>query len=305
MFKHKHSKFHIEWDEHSSNKNYNLLDLINDDIKIITFWVSEDKDYIFFLIKNKKNKNIYVFIYDDNLKKKYEINIGKIKLFNIQNITKKNCEDDDNNVINNKKLKRENTFNSFIIYDKLKSKPIIYKNISELYSLNPRDAIFEIFDVYNIFFFVGRNKDNTIKIFSKENKVKGIIKLNSYVSVLHKKDRNNFFSGHMNGTLIEWNIEYKKVTDYNSECMMMNNISLKREIKAHNNALITAINYNERHNIILTSDINGILYIRKYIDFELLTRIELRESNCFTTQILVNDFNLIYTITLIFLFIFP
>ena len=296
MFKHKHSKFHIEWDEHSSNKNYNLLDLINDDIKIITFWVSEDKDYIFFLIKNKKNKNIYVFIYDDNLKKKYEINIGKIKLFNIQNITKKNCEDDDNNVINNKKLKRENTFNSFIIYDKLKSKPIKYKNISELYSLNLRDAIFEIFDVYNIFFFVGRNKDNTIKIFSKENKVKGIIKLNSYVSVLHKKDRNNFFSGHMNGTLIEWNIEYKKVTDYNSECMMMNNISLKREIKAHNNALITAINYNERHNIILTSDINGILYIRKYIDFELLTRIELRESNCFTTQILVNDFNLIYTI---------
>ena len=292
MFKYKHSKFHSNWNENASNKHYQLSNLVDDNIKIITFWLSEDKDYIFFLIKNKKNKNIYIFIYDyDKVNKKYEINIGKIKLFNIQNTTRKKVEDDDNNI----DIKKEDTFNSFIIYDKLKSKPINYKNISVLYTLNPRDAIFEIFDLYDIFFFVGRNKDNTIKIYSKSNTIKGIIKLNSFVSVLHKKDIYNFFSGHMNGTLIEWNIEYKKVTDYNYK-YQMKNVSLKRELKAHNNALITAINYNERHNIILTSDINGILYIRKYIDFELLTKIELKENNCFTTQILVNDFNLIYTI---------
>ena len=286
MFKYKHSKFHSDWKENISYKHYYLLDLINDAIKIITFWISENKEYIFFLIKNIKNKNMYIFIYDDKMIKKYEINIGKIKLFNLLNITKKSVKDNNDNNKNN--LKKDYTFNSFIVLDKLKSKPIIYKDISELYSLNPRDGIIDIFDGKNIYFFIGRNKDNTIKIFTKDNAIKGIIKVNSFVSILHKKDKYSFFSGHMDGTLMEWNIEIKKIVNYND--------FLKRKIQAHNNTLITAINYNERHNIVLTADIHGILYIRKYYDFELLTKIQLEGNEFFTTQIIVNDFNLIYTI---------
>ena len=291
MFKSKHSKIKEDWKEDSSNKYYDLFDSINDTIKIITFWVSDNKKNIFFLVKNIVNKNMYIFIYDDKMIKKNEINIGKIKLFNVENIIKK---DNDEQSSYNKRFKKLETFNNFIVYDKLKSNPIEFKDISELYSLNPRDAIFEIFDENNIYFFIGRNKDNTIKIFSKDNIIKGIIKLNSFVSTLHKKDNNGFFSGHMNGNLIEWIIDYN--INSNDSIPLINNVLLKRELKAHNNTLITAINFNEKHNIILTADIKGILYIRKYYDFELLSIVQLKENNCYVNKILVNDYNLIYTI---------
>ena len=301
LLKSKLSKYESDWKDIFLNKGNKIFDInIND--KIITFWISEDKDYFFFLIKNEENKNIYIFIYDYNMNKKFEVNIGKIKLFNLLNIEKKqNLLEEGNNLINNNNknnnknfLMPQKTYNSFLLYGKTKSNPINYKDISELYSLNPRDAILEFFDEYNIYFFVGRNKDNTIKIIDKKNTIKGIIKLKSFVSVLHKKDKESFFSGDMNGLLIEWKIKYKNITDYNSK-LTLNNIELKREFKAHNN-LITAINYNEKHNIILSSDIKGILYIRKYYDFELLTKIKIKEENCFVTQILLNDFNFIYTI---------
>ena len=297
MFTAKHCKYNSDWKENASNKDYNLFESIKDNIKIITFWISEDKDYIFFLIKNIKDKNNYIFVYDDNMNKKYEINIGKIKLYNLGTNYKKNKENFDDNNINTSNLSKEDTFKSFFILERYKSKNFQYKDISELYILNPRDAIIDIFDEYNIYFIIGRNKDNTIKIFTKDNIIKGIMKLNSFVSVLHKKDKKIFFSGHMNGTLIEWEIEYKKIMNYDYKSQL-NNIIFKRQIKAHNNALITNINYNERHNIILTSDDKGILYIRKYYDFELLTKINIMENHCYITQILLNDFNLIYTIIL-------
>ena len=108
---------------------------------------------------------------------------------------------------------------------------------------------------------------------------------------LYKKNKNIFLSGHMDGKLIEWIIK-----ENNNLKQGIKSIYIKREIKAHNNSLITDINYNEKHNIILTSDINGILYIRKYCDFELLTKIKIKEEKSFVTQIFLNDFNLIYTI---------
>ena len=302
MFTSKHSEVNKEWKKNSSNKEMKLLEKNNKNIKIITFWVNQDQVYFFFLIKNLIDKNMYIYIYDNNMNKLHEVNIGKIKLYNIENIQKKSPKEfkiiDNNNKNNNncqKHIILEGPLSSFVILDKTKSSTINYKDLSELYCLNPRDAIIDFDDTYNIYFFIGRYKDNTIKIFERNNSIKGILKTKSFVSVLHKKDRESFFSGHMNGSLIEWKLIYKNITEYNS-MSGLNRISLKREIKAHNNSLITAINYNERHNIVLTSDSKGILYIRKYYDFELLTKIQTNNENCFTTQILVNDFNLIYTI---------
>ena len=293
LFTTKHCKYHQKkWISNINFTEHKLNELISDEIKIITFWISEDKDYFFFLVKNFDNKNIYIYIYDDKLNKRNQINIGKIKLFSLINL------------INNGEKKKESfkyrndsQINEFQVVEKFISNSFIkYKDKSELYILNPRDAIIHFFDEYNIYFFVGRNKDNTIKIYNSENHIKGIIQLNSFVSVLYKKDKKIFFSGHQNGVLIEWKLNYKSVMFNSNSQLQLKNILLKREIKAHNNGLITSINYNEKHNIILTSDINGILYIRKYYDFELLTKIKLKENNCFSTQILVNDFNFIYTI---------
>ena len=293
LFTSPHCKYNQKkWSSNINFSEHKLNELISDEIKIITFWISEDKDYFFFLTKNIDNKNKYIYVYDDKLNKKNQINIGKIKLFGLINL-----------INNGEKLresfkhKKDFQINDFQVIEKFVSSSFSkYKDKSELYILNPRDAIIHFFDEYNIYFFVGRNKDNTIKIYNSENQIKGIIQLNSFVSVLYKKDKKIFFSGHQNGVLIEWELNYKPIIYNSNSKLVIKNIFLKREIKAHNNSLITSINYNEKHNIILTSDIDGILYIRKYYDFELLTKIKLKENNCFSTNILVNDFNFIYTI---------
>ena len=290
LFETKHCKYQYKkWVSNINFSEHKLNDMINDEIKIITFWISEDKDFFFFLVKNISNKNIYIYVYDKKLNKKNQINIGKIKLFSLINLINIYGTEKEN------KIKKQEKY-EFQIIEKFVSNTFKYKDRSELYILNPRDTIIHFFDEYNIYYFVGRNKDNTIKIFNNENQIKGIIQLNSFVSVLYKKDKEIFFSGHQNGLLIEWKLDYKPIKYNTKSNFQLKNIFLQREIKAHNNSLITAINYNEKHNIILTSDINGILYIRKYYDFELLTKIKLKDDNCFTTHILVNDFNFIYTI---------
>ena len=58
--------------------------------------------------------------------------------------------------------------------------------------------------------------------------------------------------------------------------------------------MITSINFNGKHNIILTSDMEGLLYIRKYYNFEFLTKIHIN-NNCFVNQIFLNDYDIICT----------
>ncbi len=293
LFTNDHCKYKDKWTQNIYCSEYELNDMISDEKKIITFWTSEDKDYFFFLVKNLENKNIYIYIYDENMNKKQQVNIGKIKLYSLINEINY-CQIKKDTIDNKKKLQ---TDSSFVFIEKFVSNTFNnYKDKSELYNLNPRDSVIHFIDENNIYFFVCRNKDNTIKIFNNKNQIKGIIRLNSFVSVLYKKDEKTFFSGHQNGVLMEWELKFKQIKSYDNSELLLKNIILKREIKAHNNSLITAIKYNEKHNIILSSDISGIIYIRKYYDFELLTKIKLKDNNCFTTQILVNDFNFIYTI---------
>jgi hypothetical protein len=163
----------------------------------------------------------------------------------------------------------------------------------------------------NIYLFIARNRNNSIKIYSIDLKhnpngtLMGIIKANSFVSIISKKDSTSFFSGHLNGKLIEWEIEYKEMKRKASivkrstpNKKIISNIILKREIIAHNYAMITSINYNERYNIVLTSDNKGLLFIRKYYDFELLTKIDINnnQNSCFINKIFLNDYDIICTI---------
>ena len=61
--------------------------------------------------------------------------------------------------------------------------------------------------------------------------------------------------------------------------------------------MITSINYNEKYNIILTSDKKGTLFIRKYYNLELLTKILINNSDfCFIKKIYLNDYDIICTI---------
>ena len=300
----------IEPNESSHNHNQNhknkILDISRKDIKIITFWLSENSSHIFFLTKNTQNKTMKILIYDEKFNKKSEITIDKIKLFNCQTDYRRKEDEKEikydwiNDITNMSKKKLEK------INNKEEDESIIY--LSELYLLNPRDGIMDICYDDNIYLFIGRYKNNSIKIYSIDEKTQngkliGIIKADSFISVIAKKDSKSFFTGHRNGKLIEWEIESKEImkqnTFFSTNLNIISNIIFKREIIAHNYTMITSINYNERYNIILTSDDKGFLFIRKYYDFELLTKIQINTNNddlCFINKIFLTNYDIICTI---------
>ena len=323
LFFSKHNKYkkdHFHYNFHSS-KVFDISD--NNNIKIITFWLDESHTNYYFLTKNINNKKMCILIYDEKFNKKNDVFIDKIKLFNCKNdFQQKEKEKQEKESINKtfiskikssksskrEDLKRLKTFLSFeVIEDNNTEDNYIESDLSKLYILNPRDAIMDICDYNNIYFFVGRNKDNSMKIYTQNinnGKLFGLIKTSSFISVINKKDNDSFFTGHSNGKLIEWQIIYKdkhnvKINSYKNgeKKLFLSDITLKRQIIAHNYCLITSIHYNERHNIILSSDVKGFLYIRKYYDFEFLTQIQINNSNfCFINKIFVNNYDLIYTV---------
>ncbi len=299
-----------------TNKVY---DFINQDNKIITFWVNENQNYIYFLAKNKNNKKMSILIYDERFFNKYQVFIDNIKLFNCKNYRnqrgkekekeKKRRKSMNINLKEDTSIKREKGKRSKSFWQSKISKTdkdfenYILSDLSEMYMLNLRDAIMDLNDYSNIYFFVGRNKDNTIKIYTPNSngKLFGLIKTDGFISVIKKKDNDSFFTGHINGKLIEWKIIYKDrknvtLTSYKTDekKYFLSNISLKREIIAHKYSMITSINFNEKHNIILTSDMEGLLYIRKYYNFEFLTKIHIN-NNCFVNKIFLNDYDIICT----------
>ena len=300
-----------------TNKVY---DFINQDNKIITFWVNENINYIYFLAKNKNSKKMSILIYDEKFVNKYQVFIDNIKLFNCKNYYNQRGKEKEKEkkrrksmIINFKEdisIKRERGKRSKSFWQSKISKGdrdfdnYIFIDLSEIYMLNLRDAIMDLNDYYNIYFFVGRNKDNSIKIYTPKSngKLFGLIKTDGFISVIKKKDNDSFFTGHINGKLIEWKIIYKDkknviLTSYKNaeKNYYLSDISLKREIIAHKYSMITSINFNEKHNIILTSDMEGLVYIRKYYNFEFLTKIYINK-NCFVNQIFLNDYDIICTI---------
>ena len=302
----------------SYNFKNKVIDRASKDLKIITFWLSENKSYIFFLTKNSINKKMNILIYDENLIKKSDIAIDKIKLFN--------CKNDYNRKEEEKNILNEHLIKDLLFFRKEKKQTLMHEqfvlleqnineneyycinDLSDLYILNPRDGIMDICCENNIYFFVGRNKNNSIKIYSinikatNNGKLIGMIKADSFISVISKKDSKTFFSGHSNGKLIEWEIIFKEIMRPKASFKnkpnekIISNIILKREIIAHNYTMITNINYNERYNILLTSDDKGFLFIRKYYNFELLTNIQINNNNsgfCFINKLFLNDYDII------------
>ena len=310
-------KYKNDYSIQSSQTN-KVNDFINQDIKIITFWVSQSQNYTYFLAKNTNNKKMSILIYDDKFDKKYHVFIDNIKLFNCKNYLNQKGKEKEKEKGRRKSMHINFKEDISIKRGKGRSKTYwqskaskgdidndnnIISDLSELYMLNLRDAIMDLNDYSIIYFFVGRNKDNSIKIYTQNSngKLFGLIKTDGFISVIKKKDNDSFFTGHINGKLIEWKVIYKNkknaiLTSYKDveKKYYLSDISLKREIIAHEYSMITSINFNERHNIILTSDMEGLLYIRKYYNFEFLTKIHIT-NNCFVNKIFLNDYDIICT----------
>ena len=183
------------------------------------------------------------------------------------------------------------------------------------YVLLPQYAMFDLFN--GEFFVTCRNNNNQIIIYqsntvnTKEpDNVRGYIykeiTTHSFVSVVYQITDTTFISGHHNGRIIEWFIDVKhhhqhkhkykhkrKRKDKGVADVDMDFI-IKRDVLAHDNAMITAVTYNNVHNIILTCAVDGNIHIRKYYDFELLNVISVDKSTDMFNYVHVSNYDLIY-----------
>jgi hypothetical protein len=192
------------------------------------------------------------------------------------------------------------------------SKTLSQHNKPYCFMLQPKYILFEVHN--GKFFIIGRNYDNCIIIYSDEelpsksnpNKCSNIVReifTGSFVSCLYKLSDTSFFSGHKNGRVFEWEITYNEVkikkntflTKTTRTIPSIDTITIKRNILAHDNAMITAIHYNNVHNVLVTAGDDGNIYIRKYYDFELLNVISTNRGNeLFFNDVMISNYDLIY-----------
>lgn len=175
--------------------------------------------------------------------------------------------------------------------------------------LSPTYAMFDLFN--GAFFVTCRNYNNQIIVY-KSNTVNTkepsnargyiykAITTPSFVSVVYQTTDNTFVSGHHNGRIIEWFIDVKhqlkhkrKRKDKDVAAVDLEFV-IKRDVLAHDNAMITAVTYNNVHNIMLTCAFDGNIHIRKYYDFELINVITADKSTDVFNYVHVSNYDLIY-----------
>ena len=317
-----------EFSEGALQNSFSFEDLEKDTKKtynIVNFWVtqSEDntlnKDYIYILAfeekKNIKETNpneLYLFVYGDvnkeQKKPEYIINIKEINLFmnkyeNKRRHPKRSLTQKESQ--KNNKIKETPTFIDESTKESKKNEEKKEEDKDKeakeqrdyyIYKLSPKNCIFEIICSKRLYFFVGRNIDNSIKIYEidfnkgKEGRLKYHIPMDSFVSCVCKKNKLQFFTGHKNGKIYEWKITYS--ADRRDE--KITNIEITRDLIAHKDSMVCSIYYIEKHNALLTSSNDGKLFIRKYYDFELLSIIE---TNANIIKFVYTDYDLLYILT--------
>ena len=126
-------------------------------------------------------------------------------------------------------------------------------------------------------YFKIQNNDNILNIFCED-----------FITCIKEKNNcekmeNIFYTGLMNGKLIEWKIISINNNNNNkknkNKIKKMFNYQIKeiKHIYTHNSS-ITAIEIYNKQNIIVTAGEDKFIYIRKIFDFELLTIINLTYS---------------------------
>ena len=273
--------FNFKKFEEDTKKSFNIVD----------FWVTDNDEinnnYIYFLTFEGNNLNeLYILIYKDENdrqnKPKYTIKIEEINLFS----KKKKIERKRKTIKQPSNTDKKNKDNT-----KPTKEYISYYS----YTLSPKHCIIDICLNNRLYFFLGRNIDNSLKIYEvditkeKEGKLKYNIPTDSFVSCICKKDKFYFFTGHKNGKILEWKITYNK--EEKNERII--NIEIIRDIIAHKDSMVCCINYLEKHNIIITSSFDGKLFIRKYFDFELLSIIQTKNKDNII-KFVYTDYDLLY-----------
>ena len=139
-------------------------------------------------------------------------------------------------------------------------------------------------------FIFCRTLDKTIIYCNYSEDVEESFVLKSYTNCILYTNNNEFITGHDNGHICKWKINYssneKKV-----------GLELIRIIKSNKNS-ITCLAYNEKLNIIISCDINTIM-IRKNYDFEYFHCIDIENEDNYKKYIVdvkISDYNFLYAL---------
>jgi len=254
------TKLHPQYSAKSNDSFYNKIFYKNEyknlSIKEDLLYMSENSYNI-----NSENNFYYIvtskdiFVFTKNMKLVNNLCISNIKKLNLiySNIKdiifkKNNIESEFNDSDNKSKF-----FNQYY-----------YKRL--------------IFDVEDCkFFFIGGYLDNSYKIYfnSNEKSMNLSIITNSLITCMkYKTNTNMFFTGHMNGRIIKWKYIY---SEKGKELDIK--ISKISSIISHRSPVSLIETHDKLHLLISASNKDGIVFIRKMFDYELLSIIKFNNSN--------------------------
>ena len=132
--------------------------------------------------------------------------------------------------------------------------------------------------------------DNSFTIFNQKNNSKSIL-TESFITCIRKGPRNNFFTGHINGKIQEWKIDFRREEGTNYVNLDEIKIEKLREYIAHKKS-VNGIYYSNLLDLILSYEDDKI-YIRKYYDLSLMSIIHTDNQICIELKI---NFCHIYTL---------
>ena len=251
---------HPQWVD-TSKKNDSIKD--NGGIEA-TYSLPSSSQKIIFINKTKSISNKkYIYILTSNNSKE-KANNYEIKFF------EQNLKEDTSKSINiQKKLKY---FKKLRLLKENKNSNYLFRN-------NPK---FIMINFNMVIFVLCRFNDKSFCLTNQKGETKFYL-TESIVTCLSKSSEKSFFTGHINGNVIEWtfltmnNIPIEvSDTSFNisNVNILMDELYIKRRYIAHTEK-VTGIYYCELLELIITSGDDHKIMIRKYYDLTLLTMIDI------------------------------
>ena len=176
-------------------------------------------------------------------------------------------------------LKKKSLY-EYVLIKEIKPKSLFYH-----YELN-KYCFCELKD--DFFIFCGY-LDKTLGIYFDKKEIKYL--LDSYATSIIKINEIQFVTGHNNGLITKWEINI--INNNNQIDLKLDKI---QAIKS-NNICITCLEYNQKMNIILSSDSIEII-LRNYYNLEFLAHIKINKNNCLykSINLKISNYNLIYVL---------
>ena len=184
------------------------------------------------------------------------------------------------------KFEKKNKYNRYILIKTISPKCQIfsYKRTKNTYlEYNSKFLFCELKE--NSFIFC-RTYDKTLRHINEDNEVSFLLK--SYTTCIKRINNEQFITGHDNGKICKWKINYSR-EDNKIE------LNLLLMIKSNRNP-ITCLAFNEKLNIIISCDNNEIM-TRKNYDFEYLNSIKIQNKEKLKKEILdikISDYDFLY-----------